>query len=192
MSLQISRTDAKINIETTRSELSIQTRRARLELSHKVDRLDIQSELPKVVIDQYECFASSGLRGPLDLTRYEGQMAMQHALNYATRVSGEGDTLAAIENGGEPIADLAWQNGVTEHEFGLDYMPKASPRITIVGGGLQITPQGNAAGAKNGIEGQFTPGGVTFNYIPSQVKIAMEQYASISMRYVSTAINAFA
>jgi hypothetical protein len=164
MPLQISRTDARISIQTTKSQLSIETRRAKLDLSHKEERIDIRTELPRVVIDQYECFASAGLMGPIDLTRQAAQAAKKQALDYAARVAGEGDLMAAIENKVNPQADIAWQNGTTMNEFGLDYIPKARPRITIEGGEVEITSRGYAAGAKNGVEGEITPGSISINY----------------------------
>lgn len=188
MALSISRTDAKLNIETTRSVLTIQTRQAKLDLRHKEAMVDIHTDLPRVEIDQYECFATSGLMGPIDLTRSEGQRAMQQALTYASKVSADGDSMAAIENG-SPLPDIVERDAYPEHEFGLDYMPKARPRITVTGG-VQVTPQRNAEGVNNGVEGTITPGSLNIDYTPSQVKISMQQYASLNIRNVGNNFNA--
>jgi hypothetical protein len=190
MGLEISRVPARLNIETSPSRLSIQTQRAKLELSHKEAKIDIQTELPRVVIDQYECFATSGLMGPLDLTRQAAQSAMQQALNYASKVAGDGDSMAALENPSSPLPSIVERDAYPEHEFGLDYMPKARPRITVEGD-VQISAQRNAEGISNGVQGEFTPGGVSMDYSPSQVRISMAQYPSISFRYTKGRFDAF-
>lgn len=189
MSLQIIRTDARLNIETTRSQMNIQSKQAKLDLKHKEAKLDIHTELPRVVVDQYECFAGAGLMSVVDLTREAGQRAMQQALTYAAKVAGDGESMAAIENKSDPIPDIAWRNGQTQHEFGIDYIPKARPRITVVGGGVQITSQGNAAGITNGVSGTIIPGEVKINYIPSQIKINIAQYASVKISYEKDEVN---
>jgi hypothetical protein len=89
MGLEISRVHAKLDIQTTPSRLDIQTRKAKLEFRNKRERVDVRTELPRVIIDQSECFASMGLMKPVDLTRQEGQWSMQHALTYASKVSGD-------------------------------------------------------------------------------------------------------
>lgn len=185
MGLVINRTDAKLNIETTRSQLSVQTRKANLELSHKEAKVDVHTDLPRVEVDQYECFATSGLKGILDLTKEAAQRGMQQALNYASTTAQNGDAMGAIENRSDPIPDIALKDAYPEHEFGLDYMPKARPRITVTGG-VQVTSQRNSEGISNGVNGNFTPGSITMDYTPSQVKISLEQYASLNMRYERT------
>lgn len=190
MALTISHTDTKLDIETTRSMLSIQSRQAKLDLRHKEAKVDVHTEQPKVVIDQYECFATSGLMGPIDLTRSEGQRAMQQALTYASKAAADGDSMAAIEND-SPLPGIVERDAYPEHEFGLDYMPKARPKITVTGG-VQISSQRNAEGISNGVEGEITPGSLSIRYTPGQVRISVQQYASLSIRNERTGFRAFA
>lgn len=187
--LEINRIPARLNIETSPSHLSIQTRKARLELSHREAKVDIHTELPRVVIDQYECFATSGLMGPIDLTRQEAQRGMQQALTYASKVAGDGDSMAAIENP-DPLPDIAERDAFPEHEFGLDYMPKARPKITVTGG-VQIQVQRNAEGANNGVQGTYIPGSVSIDYTPVRVRISMVQYPSINIKYNQSRFDKF-
>jgi hypothetical protein len=191
MALQISRTDAKLHIETTQSQLSITNQRARLELSHKEARVDIHSELPRVEIDQSECFATSGLMKPVDLTQQTGQRAMQQALTFTAKVAGDGDSMAAIENKSDPMPDIVERDAYPEHEFILDFIPKARPKITVVGGEVNINAQRNSEGVNNGVEGTYIPGSIKIQYTPSQVNIRMAQYPSIRMNYRHTGFSAF-
>jgi len=181
--------DAKYHIETTPSRLSIETRKARLELSHKEAKLDVQTELPRVIIDQYECFATSGLMNVFDLTREAAQRGMQQALIFAGKVAGDGDRMAALENP-SPLPDIVLRDAFPEKEFVLDYMPKARPKISVTGG-VQISDQGNGQGITNGVQGTYIPGSVSYQYTPAQVRINMQQYASISMRYERTKFSSF-
>lgn len=190
MALSISRTDAKLNIETTKSVLTIQSRQAKLDLRHKEAMVDVHTELPRVEIDQYECFATSGLMGPVDLTRSEAQRALQQALTYTSKVAADGDSMAAIENSSSPMPDIVERDAYPEHEFGLDYMPKARPKITVTGG-IQLAARRNAEGISNGVEGTITPGDINIRYTPSQVKISMQQYASLNIKNVRNGFGAF-
>jgi hypothetical protein len=190
MGLEINRIPARLHIETTPSHLSIQTRKARLELEHKEAKVNVHTELPRVMIDQYECFATMGLMGPVDLTRQEGQRAMQQALTFAGKVSGDGDSMAAIENPSDPMPDIVERDAFPEHEFGLDYIPKARPKITVTGG-VQINAERNAEGANNGVHGTYTPASASFVYTPAKVRISMAQYPAISMKYHHSKFDKF-
>jgi len=189
MGLEISTTPARLSIETTASQLSVRTRKASLELAHTQAKVNVHTELPRVIIDQYECFATSGLMGPVDLTRQAAQRAMQQAITYTAKVAGDGDSMAAIENPIDPMPDIVERDAFPEHEFGLDYMPKARPVITVTGG-VWISIEGEA-GASNGIHGRYTPGRVSIDYTPAQVRIRMAQYPSIKMKYVQNRIDRF-
>ena len=190
MGLEISRIPAKLNIETSPSRLDIRTRKAKLEFRAERAKIDVHTELPRVVIDQYECFRSMGLMGPVDLTRQEGQYAMQQALTYASKVSADGDSMAAIENPADPMPDIVERDAYPEHEFVLDCIPKARPVITVTGG-VRINVEGDMAGAANGAKAEYTPPDISIRYTPSKVRISMAQYPSISMRYVPSKFDKF-
>jgi len=182
MSIEINRTNAQLGIERTPSRLEMRSESARLELHQKHAKVNIRTELPKVKIDQYEAFASAGLKNCYDLIREISQRAYQHVLEYIGKVAEDGDTLAAIERGGNPIADIAERDAYTEHEFGYNYIPKARPKIEVTGS-LKFYPERNAEGVNNGVEGRFIPGSLKINYTPAKVKIYMKQYPSISIKY---------
>jgi len=190
MGLEISRIPAKLNIETSPSRLDIRTRKAKLEFRAERAKIDVHTELPRVVIDQYECFKSMGLMGPVDLTRQEGQYAMQQALTYASKVSADGDSMAAIENPADPMPDIVERDAYPEHEFVLDCIPKARPVITVTGG-VQINTEKNAEGTSNRVQATYTPPEIRIDHKASQVRIRMAQYPSIRMRYVPGRFNKY-
>lgn len=190
MGLEISQTYARIGVDRTPSRLEIQQERARLELHQKQAQINIHTELPKVQIDQYEAFASAGLKNYLDLTKEAAERGYQQVMEFIGTKASDGDMLAAVENKGNPIASIAERDAYPEHEFGLDYIPKVGPKITVTGS-VQLDPEKNSAGVNNGVEGNYIPPNINFNYTPSQVSIYMKQYASINFRYTGNNIDTY-
>jgi hypothetical protein len=180
MGLEIRSVPAKLNVETTRPQLTIKSRRAKLEFSHEDVKVDIHTEMPRVIIDLDECFDTMGLMDPVDLARKAAQQGMRQALTYAGKVAGDGDRMAALENKENPVPEIVLRDAYPEHEFVLDFIPKARPKITVTGG-VRIATENE--GAANGVKGAYTPGEVSIRYTPARVKISMAQYASISMKY---------
>ncbi|MGI6668036.1 MAG: DUF6470 family protein [Acetivibrionales bacterium] len=105
-----------------------------MELSHEDVELDIHTEMPRVIIDLDECFDTIGLMDPVDLTRKAAQQGMRQALTYAGKVAGDGDSMAALENPVDPVPEIVLRDAYPEHEFVLDFIPKARPKITVTGG----------------------------------------------------------
>lgn len=191
MDLRISQTHARIGVERSPGRLEIQTRRAMLEFKQKHAKVNIKTEKPRVLIDQYACFAEAGLKNFRDLTRDMVQRAYQSVMEYTGKVAADGDTLAAIERGGNPIADIAERDAYPQHEFGLDTIPRSRPKFTVEGS-VKIEADNNAGGVNNGVEGNFIPGRININFSPSQVRIYMQQYNSVDIQYVGNRLNTYA
>lgn len=185
MALSITQTYAKIGIETIPARFDFQSQNAQLELRQKHAKVNIETELPKVHIDQYEAFASAGLKNYYDLTKSEIEWAKQGVLEYIGKIAEDGNTLAAIENGGNPIAEIAEREFNTMNEFNIDFIPKVGPEISLVEGKVNIDPERNSEGVNNGVEGTYSPAKFNINYSPAQVKIFLSQYASIKFEYRS-------
>ncbi len=188
MGLTINQTYAAIGIDTTPSRLDINTEKARLQLHQKFAKVNIHTELPRVEIDQYEAFASAGLKGNSDLTKEAADRGYQQAMEYINKTSQDGYRLSAIEKGGNPIADIAVRDAYPTHEFGLDFIPKVGPKITVKGK-VQFDAEKNSEGVDNGVSGTFIPGSVNINYTPGQVNVYIKQYNSISINYTGTNID---
>lgn len=188
MGLSISHTDMQLGIDQIPASLDIRTQNAKLELHQTYAKLDVRTELPRVIIDQYECFADEGLKNNYDLLKDSSQRAYQHIMEYIGKVADDGDRLAAIERGGNPIAEIAKRDAFPEHEFGLDFIPKARPRFDVTGG-IQIEPVLDSNGATNGVEGEYTPGRLDFNFQPAQLNIYVKQYPSVNIQYEGNTID---
>ncbi|HOM01322.1 MAG TPA: DUF6470 family protein [Acetivibrio sp.] len=191
MGIIITQTHARIGIDRTYSKLDIEARDARLKLHQNHAKVQIETELPKVEIDQYEAFASAGLKNHLDLARELAQKGKGNALKYIGKLADDGDALAAIENGGNLIPQLAKRDSYNMREFNIEAIPKASPKVSVTGGQEINFPQDYWKVIHNGVEGTFIPASFNLNYIPEKVKIYLEQYASIKIDYVENKIDAY-
>ncbi|HHV99309.1 MAG TPA: hypothetical protein GXX36_07020 [Clostridiaceae bacterium] len=191
MNLSITQTYAKIGIETTPGRFQMKSQPAKIELERRPPAVNIHAELPKVEIDQYECFATSGLKNFLDLAREGAQLGYRQAFEYIGKVAVDGDTFAAIEQGGSPIADIAERDAHPEHEFGIVAMPGARPKISVRGG-IQFQPEYDPIGFRWGVKINVVPGKFIADYIPANVNIFMRQYNSVDIRYVGSNMDIYA
>lgn len=184
MPLNITQTYAKIGIDTSPAKLELQTRNARLELKQNHAQMKMEIKRPKVLIDQYEAFASAGLKKPLDLTRSEVDKAKNKAMEYIGKVVADGNYLASIENGGNAIAEIAKRDFYTIHEFNMATMPKVGPEINVIEGDVNIELGKKADGSYDFVDTNYVPAELNTKYTPAQVRIFLSQYASINIDYV--------
>jgi len=189
MGLSIQTTDIQLGIHRTPGKWHIESQRATLHFRTKHAKVKLDTELPMVVIDQYECFATAGLKNNYDLTKSMAQKAYQQVMEYIGKTASDGSALAAIENGGNPIRDIAVRDAYSEHMFGIDSIPKARPKISF-SGGVDIEWEGASHGARIGIEGQYYPGFLNINYKPSEINIYVKQYPKVDIEYLDSKIDA--
>ncbi len=182
MGLSIHTTGIQLGIERIPSSLRIETKSARLELYQTHSKLSISTERPKILIDQYECFAEAGLKGNYDFLMENAQIGYRQVMSFIRETARDGDTLAAIERGGNPIADIAVRRAYPEKYFGLAFIPKSRPEIDVTGS-IDIQWDRDGEGAGDTVEGDFYPGGVNINFKPAKVNIYVKQYPSIKIEY---------
>ncbi|MBM7582626.1 hypothetical protein JOD02_001483 [Caldicoprobacter guelmensis] len=177
MLLRITTTPALIGIRTQPAQLEIDTSRPFVEMQHQPPRLNIQTQPAKVYIDQYECFAELGYKNFLDLARAQAQKGYQRVMEYIAQTAQDGDRLAAIEQGGNPIADIAEERSYHTPEPEPISLPFPKPRFFVTGG----------------VSIDYYPGEVHFNAVVHPVRyrvtlhkvdIYLRQYPSITIEYV--------
>lgn len=190
MGLNIQQTYAKIGIDRTPGKLEIESQNAELQLHQKHAKINMTSELPMVIIDQYQCFAEEGLKNTYDLTKEASERAYQQVMEYIGKKAEDGDSLADISKGSSLIQVIS-SGSVTQHEFGMVTMPMSRPSIDVAGGTLDIDPEPNGAGIHNGVEGNYIPGKVSYNYTPSQVNIFIRQYGAVNFSYTGNSVNEY-
>jgi len=132
--------------------MEIETQNARFKLHQNHAKVEIETELPKSRLTSMKLLQAPGLK---TIWIWQGNSAKgrQNALRYIGKVADDGDALAAIENGGNLIPELAKRDSYKTHEFNIDAIPKASPKVSV-SGGLEIDfPQDYRRIIHNGVEG---------------------------------------
>ena len=188
MGLSISSTDTILGMESSPARLEMQSQAARLVFQQTNAKLKIHTDSPRVTIDQYECFAEAGMKNNYDLLKEASSRAYQHIMEFIGQTAEDGGRLAAIQYGGNPIAEIAARDAFPVHEFGIGFIPQSRPKIDVTGS-IQIEPVLDSNGATNSITGDYTPGSLNISYIPWQLNIYVKQYPSIDIRYEGNSID---
>ncbi len=192
MGLSIQTTPAKISIETIDCRIERKNMCARLELKQKPPVVNINSELPRVLIDQYECFAEEGLKNNIDFTKEQSENAYRNVMEYIARVSQDGDSMVKIGNKANIMIDIAQRNSVTTHEFGMVTVPMSRPKIDAVGGTVEFDPEPiNDIGMTNGVIGTYIPLQADFNFIPGKIDTRVVSYGSIEIKYTGNNVDSY-
>lgn len=181
--MEISRTDSKLGIETTTGKLEMKRTDPKVELRQKNAKINIETEPIRVTIDQSESFASAGLKGYEQLTRENAQLGRQKLMEYIAKVASNGDMMADIKSGGDPIAMIGAQAFNSQKTFDFGLIPTVRPKIEVTGS-LQIDPEPFMEGTRNGVQINVVDGKTDIKYSPAQVRIFVEQYASINYKYL--------
>lgn len=154
--------------------INITTQWGKLQIHNEFQRLKMYSEQPRVIIDQRECFSTMGLKSNPELVKEGAQLGYRQAMQYTAKKASDGDRLAAVENGGQPMIDIAIRDSVIVHEFNVDCIPKARPKISLRRGTVSIDTT-EIAMNPDGVTIRYTPGGVKFEpeYIGGNLDIAV-------------------
>ncbi len=192
MGLSINTTPAKLSIETIPGKLQIDTRRAQLELTQQRAKVNIKTEQPRILIDQYECFAEEGLKNTIDLAKDLSQRAYQSVMEYIAKTAQDGDEMAKIGNKASIMLDIIKSDSIIIHDFNMVTMPMSRPKIDVAGGtvDIQVEPQ-NDIGEINGVTRRFIPGEITFNNTPSMLNIKVQSYGSINISYSGNNVDSY-
>ncbi|MHB8064212.1 MAG: DUF6470 family protein [Ruminiclostridium sp.] len=192
MGLSINTTPAKIAIETIPGGLDWHIRDAKLEQRQKQGEINIETEQPLILIDQYQCFAESGLKNNIDLAREQAQKGYQKLLSYIGKEARDGDAMAKIGHKANIMINIAKNSAVTKHEFGIGLMPRSRPKIQVTGGTVDIEAEfRNHIGEINGVTSSYKAGDMNFNYTATKVDVRMVSYGSIDIRYTGNNLDGY-
>ncbi len=177
--IRIEQQYAIVGLHTTRPRMSIRQPKGQLEIRRIPLDLGIHSEHPLVQIDQSRCFEEAGRKGIFALIADLKQYAYNQVMAAIAETAAEGDRLAAIQNGGNPIADIAFEKGLEEeHYFNVVSMPRSRPGIDFKGGKVTY----NVTGGK--VEIRFTPRKPAVDVALGDVEVGYSQEPYIKIDYV--------
>ena len=94
----------------------------------------IDRQLPKVTIDQYECFAEAGLKNNTDFAKECVEYTNSLLSVGIDRIVSEGNRMASIEKRmPDAIPEIAFDNTFDNKDWNIDIMPKSMPKIDVEG-----------------------------------------------------------
>lgn len=152
--IRLQQTIAQLGMEIQKPVQDIRQPQADLNMQQVAAVVEIQNSPGILTIDTSEGQANIDLRGPLRRTRDYADFGRQRTFEAIAQISYNGDRLAAIENKGNPIADIAHeQSGIYEntdiiadHSGGdgikMNYQPQPV-QISVQPGGVKMNPQIN-------------------------------------------------
>lgn len=180
--LRIEQTYGKIGIDTYNSQLRINSRLGRLDTHQTFVQVEMEKELPKVLIDQHECFATAGLKNNMEILEEAALAADRQALEYTARKAQNGDLLANLKFRGNAIASIARSESFHQHEFNIDLIPKARPSIDVQGY-LNINfRQGQ-------ILNEVREGFANINFTEPKINMYVLQKPSVNIEYIGNNID---
>lgn len=184
MGILISQTYAQLGLERIPGKLEIQTNRARLELRRFNASLNARTERPVIEIDQHDAFASAGLKSIGELSQEAAKLGYEQAMAYIAQTAQEGDRFAAIQTGENVVANLASEHSTQYYDFNVAAMPSEPVHFNARPWKVVFDPDPvNDGNMVNGIEGEYIPGDIQFNYTPAAIKAYMLQQAAVRISY---------
>jgi len=180
--LRIEQTYAKIGIDTTASKLKLNANSARISMHKTFPQIEIQTELPRVLIDQHECFATSGIKNNAEMLDEAAQSAQQQALTYTAKKAQDGDQRADLRNRGNVMADIARRDRYEQHEFNIGLMPKVGPQIEVVG-------SQNISCSEGQITNNYEEGILNIDATGPKISMYLREKPSINIQYIGSNID---
>jgi len=160
----------RITGHTVNAQLDITTTNPTVTMRQQQAQVQIHTELPRVIIDQTECFNTSGLKRNGVLARDIAAKGYQAVLNYISTTANDGDRMADFYKGGNPFIAIAQRNAYPEHTFDVVSMPSARPEIKVTGS-IDISFKPKELGVHNGVKIDVRLGSLDAAYIPGKVYI---------------------
>jgi len=182
MGISIKTTDIQLGVDRTPSVLNIESGSAKLRLHQNHAQINISTDHVRVIIDQYRCFAEAGLKNNYDFAKEAAVKGLKQSMKFIARTAEDGNRLAEIEKGGNPVAEIAERRAFPQKQFVLDFIPKSRPEIKVEGNvDIELNRRGDLT--RNGVDGDYIPAWMKINYTPSRVDIYVKQYPSVEIKY---------
>jgi len=182
--LRIEQNYGRIGLDIQPAQLSIQQPKASIKMHQTLPKLEIERTPLEIHIDQQDCWNEVGLKDPLTLSNEIAQIAKQAGLEGIGRIVEEGNRLAKIEAGGNPVVEIAAEvSNPPPCEFNIDFVPKSRPKIDFTGGELHF----------QAVEGKFEwkaiPNKPIIEATQPKVTGYMLQWPSLTIEYLGNNLD---
>lgn len=176
--LMIQHIPGQIGINSSDAVLSIKQPRAAMEITTQRAEVNIHSELPKVKIDQSQCFSEAGLKDIFELNEDFAQMGKEAVLMAIGEIVDEGNRMAMIANKRDAIVEIATDKALPgPADFNIKFIPQSRPKIDFEGG-ISFEP----VSGKVNIEVTRRP--VEINVQPGSLEIYLMQKPELNIQFV--------
>lgn len=183
--LSMSSTSARIGLQRTPETLDIENPKGSvLQISTTHPKVKVEGTLPKVQIDQSQCFSESGLMSPLELSRDNSGYALSKLIQGMGLVAEQGTEMTNIHNGGNAIANQAAYNAYDQFigDYNMGTMPKSRPNIVLIRGELDIKVE------EGSVENTTEVRRPVNNYRQGRISAYTAQYNSLNIEVINTSI----
>lgn len=133
LQVRISQTFGRIGIEQIPDKMLLKASPADYKLNQKPAVLQVEKDWPAVHIDQTQTRISMGYKPIVPFQKDIAREALSTSLSGIQRVAREGDRMGRIEDGSNPIPDIAEANAWPEKDFNVTVLPKTPPDISFTG-----------------------------------------------------------
>nr|WP_304216814.1 DUF6470 family protein [Fredinandcohnia onubensis] len=173
--------NAKIGIRTTKPVQEIKQPKADLSIEQPKAELKIETTPGKLTIDQTEAWADMDLKHISRRISEAADKGYQDSLEGIARRAQEGQELMTIENGRNPIAQIAKRNSEgPELQFNVGWIPsRFSVKTNYVPAEVDIQVKVNKPIIKSSINKPI------HEYSPGKVDISLEQRQSLKVDFAN-------
>ncbi|MDC3412227.1 DUF6470 family protein [Aquibacillus sp. 3ASR75-11] len=170
---------AKIQLNRTQGEQTIEQPKAIQSIQQPKAEMIIERTPSQLQIDQTEAWEDMDLKSVSKRIAEAAQLGQQDWLAGIARVSRQGDQLMKIENGGNPIASQAMENGFDpQKEFNIGWIPSAgSVKINYIPTEVKINVEPQKPIIKTQMQKPIT------NYQPGKVEVSLKQYPDVKIDF---------
>lgn len=172
--LNISQQYAKIDITTKRADMGLTTTRPQLNIDTEPATVEIHQPQGELEIDWEPYRASFGIKNNSEFARDCADLGRQTALETIGRMAEEGNRMAQIESGEDPMVAMAAESTLTS-PVEVVWSHLEAPAIHYTAHQPEFNP------TRGQVNTELIRGTVNMNFQPAQVNIRMAQYPSVRM-----------
>lgn len=185
MDLRITTRHGLIGINNTQGNMNIDYGKPNFNIQTKKPKIDMEITQPKVKIDQSKPLAEMGLNDIFDFIKTNVNRGKQAALGGIGKIVQQGNELARIETGVNPIPSQARYNAFDQFkkEVNIGFIPKSRPEIDLDEGRVNIDLERGEVDVKS------KPQKVNLNYSLGKVEIYLRQKPFIDVAYTGNSLD---
>ena len=179
--IRMQQTFVKLGLNIQKPVQEIRQPQGELNMRQEAAILEINQGPGQLVIDSSEARRNIDLKGPLERTRDNADYAARKTMEAIEFKVQSGDRLAAIENKGNPIADISFEESIIYQ--GGEIIAAGS----LVGDGIEITYQPRKTEINWEVRGVKTDPKINkpvHEYTPGKVEKYIERWNSLTIDFV--------